>query len=108
MQAHNRPGEPPLADRDALAPYVRKGAIHCFIVAKLMDVDEPGRERWGEALEFFRRSYALVPVGSCGWLLHARPLPSSQSPKSGVSSARWMMRPRSWLPTHVLMIALEP
>jgi len=35
------------ADRDALARYVRKGAIHCFIVAKLMDVDEPGRERRG-------------------------------------------------------------
>ncbi|HWO14244.1 MAG TPA: hypothetical protein VNN80_32285 [Polyangiaceae bacterium] len=35
------------ADRDALAPYVRNGAIHCFVVAKLMDVDEPGRERRG-------------------------------------------------------------
>lgn len=35
------------ADRDALAPYVRKGEIHCFVVAKLMDVDEPGRERRG-------------------------------------------------------------
>jgi hypothetical protein len=35
------------ADRDALARYVRPGAIHCFIVAKLMDVDEPGRERRG-------------------------------------------------------------
>lgn len=35
------------ADRDALARYVRKGAIHCFVVAKLMDVDEPGRERRG-------------------------------------------------------------
>jgi hypothetical protein len=35
------------ADRDALAPQVRKGAIHCFVVAKLMDVDEPGRERRG-------------------------------------------------------------
>lgn len=35
------------ADRDALLPYVRRGEIHCFIVAKLMDVDEPGRERRG-------------------------------------------------------------
>lgn len=35
------------AQRDALARYVRKGAIHCFVVAKLMDVDEPGRERRG-------------------------------------------------------------
>jgi hypothetical protein len=35
------------ADRDALAGYVRKGAIHCFVVSKLMDVDEPGRERRG-------------------------------------------------------------
>ena len=34
-------------DRDALAPHVRKGVIDCFIVAKLMDVDEPGRERRG-------------------------------------------------------------
>jgi hypothetical protein len=35
------------AQRDALASYVRKGAIHCFVVTKLMDVDEPGRERRG-------------------------------------------------------------
>jgi hypothetical protein len=35
------------AQRDALARYVRKGAIHCFVVARLMDVDEPGRERRG-------------------------------------------------------------
>jgi hypothetical protein len=35
------------SDRDALAPYVRRGAIHCFVVAKLMDVDEAGRERRG-------------------------------------------------------------
>lgn len=35
------------SDRDALARHVRKGAIHCFVVGKLMDVDEPGRERRG-------------------------------------------------------------
>ena len=35
------------ADRDALARHVRKGAIHVFVVAKLMDVDEAGRERRG-------------------------------------------------------------
>jgi hypothetical protein len=35
------------AERDTLARYVRKGEIHCFVVAKLMDVDEPGRERRG-------------------------------------------------------------
>jgi hypothetical protein len=35
------------ADRDALARYVRKGVITCFVVGKLMDVDEPGRERRG-------------------------------------------------------------
>lgn len=35
------------SDRDALARYVKKGAVHVFIVAKLMDVDEPGRERRG-------------------------------------------------------------
>jgi hypothetical protein len=34
-------------DRDALERYVRTGAVHCFMVAKLMDVDEPGRERRG-------------------------------------------------------------
>jgi hypothetical protein len=35
------------SDRDALARYVKNGAIHVFIVAKLMDVDEAGRERRG-------------------------------------------------------------
>jgi hypothetical protein len=35
------------ADRDALLPYVRRGALHCMLVASLMDVDEPGRERRG-------------------------------------------------------------
>ena len=35
------------ADRDALARYTKKGVINCFLVAKLMDVDEPGRERRG-------------------------------------------------------------
>jgi hypothetical protein len=35
------------ADRDVLVREVRKGAIHCFVVGKLMDVDEPGRERRG-------------------------------------------------------------
>src|SRR5688572_20688699 len=35
------------SDRDALARHVKKGAIHVFIVAKLMDVDEAGRERRG-------------------------------------------------------------
>lgn len=35
------------ADRDALARYLRKGAINCFVVDRLMDVDEPGRERRG-------------------------------------------------------------
>ena len=38
------------ADRDALARHVRharEGVIDCFVVARLMDVDEPGRERRG-------------------------------------------------------------
>jgi hypothetical protein len=35
------------ADRDALVRHVKQGAIHCFVVGKLMDVDEPGRERRG-------------------------------------------------------------
>jgi hypothetical protein len=34
-------------DRDALARHVRPGVVDCFVVAKLMDVDEPGRERRG-------------------------------------------------------------
>ena len=51
------------ADRDALAPYVRKGAIHCFVVGKLMDVDEPGRERRGvhwRPRSMPRRSFLIV------------------------------------------------
>ena len=35
------------ADRDVLARYLGKGAIDCFVVARLMAVDEPGRERRG-------------------------------------------------------------
>jgi hypothetical protein len=35
------------ADRDALLAYAERGAVHCMIVAQLMDVDEPGRERRG-------------------------------------------------------------
>jgi hypothetical protein len=35
------------ADRDALLVSVKPGAVHCMVVAKLMDVDEPGRERRG-------------------------------------------------------------
>jgi len=34
-------------DRDALARYVEPGAVDVFIVAQLMDVDEPGRVRRG-------------------------------------------------------------
>jgi hypothetical protein len=34
-------------DRDALLTQVTPGAVHCMVVAKLMDVDEPGRERRG-------------------------------------------------------------
>lgn len=51
------------ADRDALAPHVRRGAIHCFVVAKLMDVDEPGRERRGvhwHPPARFRHSFLIV------------------------------------------------
>ncbi len=35
------------ADRNALARYVERGAVHCFVVSRLMDVDEPSRERRG-------------------------------------------------------------
>jgi hypothetical protein len=34
-------------DRDALAAHLEPGVLNCFIVATLMDVDEPGRERRG-------------------------------------------------------------
>jgi hypothetical protein len=35
------------ADRDRLLIHVKPGAVHCMVVAQLMDVDEPGRERRG-------------------------------------------------------------
>lgn len=35
------------ADRDALSVHVGRGAIHCFVVASLRDVDEPERMRRG-------------------------------------------------------------
>ena len=35
------------ADRDALAAYARRGAIDCFVVRSLRDVDEPERMRQG-------------------------------------------------------------
>jgi hypothetical protein len=35
------------ADRDALGAYARRGAIHCFVVRSLRDVDEPARMRRG-------------------------------------------------------------
>jgi hypothetical protein len=51
------------ADRDALARFVKEGAIHCFVVARLMDVDEPGRERRGvhwRPRHIPRRSFLIV------------------------------------------------
>jgi hypothetical protein len=35
------------ADRDRLLRHAQPGAVHCVVVATLMDVDEPGRERRG-------------------------------------------------------------
>ena len=35
------------ADRDALARFSARGAIHCFVVSSLRDVDEPARMRRG-------------------------------------------------------------
>jgi len=35
------------ADRDALARFSARGAIHCFVVRSLRDVDEPARMRRG-------------------------------------------------------------
>jgi hypothetical protein len=34
-------------DRDALGAHLRAGVVNWFVVAQLMDVDEPGRERRG-------------------------------------------------------------
>jgi hypothetical protein len=51
------------ADRDALERYVKEGAIHCFVVAKLMDVDEAGRERRGvhwRPRHIPRRSFLII------------------------------------------------
>ncbi len=51
------------ADRDALGRYVKEGAIHCFVVSKLMDVDEAGRERRGvhwRPRHMPRRSFLIV------------------------------------------------
>jgi hypothetical protein len=51
------------ADRDTLASVVRRGALHWFVVRKLMDVDEPGRERrgvhWHER-DPIRRHFVIV------------------------------------------------
>lgn len=35
------------ADRNGLAPHVQHGVLNCFVVASLLDVDEPGRVRRG-------------------------------------------------------------
>jgi hypothetical protein len=43
------------ADRDALGRYVARGAIDCFVVASLRDVDEPARMRRG--VHWRSRSY---------------------------------------------------
>src|SRR5262245_39811596 len=43
------------ADRDALGRYARRGAIDCFVVASLRDVDEPERMRRG--VHWRSRSY---------------------------------------------------
>jgi hypothetical protein len=60
------------ADRDALAPFVARGAIHCFVVGKLMDVDEPGRERRGvhwRPQGKRERSFLIVSKISRPWVL---------------------------------------
>jgi len=51
------------AQRDALAGYFKDGVINCFVVAKLMDVDEVGRERRGvhwRPRHSPRRSFLIV------------------------------------------------
>jgi hypothetical protein len=48
------------ADRDQLLRYVRAGAVHCMVIATLMDVDEPGRERRGVHWRSRRDSRHLV------------------------------------------------
>ena len=42
-------------DRDALGAWVQRGAIHCFVVESLRDVDEPERMRRG--VHWHSRSY---------------------------------------------------
>lgn len=54
------------ADRDALAPYAQGAAVHVFVVASLLDVDEPGRWRYGvhwRAVSANRR-YIVLAAGA--------------------------------------------
>jgi hypothetical protein len=52
------------ADRDALLRYVRRGSVHCVVVASLMDVDEAGRERRGVHWRSRRSARHLVIVST--------------------------------------------
>lgn len=59
-------------ERDALERFVMQGAIHCFVVGKLMDVDEPGRERRGvhwRPRGKADRSFLIVSKISKPWVL---------------------------------------
>jgi hypothetical protein len=59
-------------DRDALAAFVEPGAIHCMVVATLMDVDEPGRERRGvhwRPRSAPARHFVIVSAISGPWVL---------------------------------------
>jgi len=60
------------ADRDALATALRPRVVNCFVVAQLMDVDEPGRERRGvhwRARGDRTRHFVVVSRISAPWVL---------------------------------------
>ena len=62
------------ADRDRFAPQVAAGVINCFVVARLMDVDEPGKERrgvhWHERPAPRRHYVLLSTISEPGVLAH--------------------------------------
>jgi hypothetical protein len=60
------------ADRDALRIRLQPGVLNCFIVASLMDVDEPERERRGvhwRVRKDPRRHFVVVSAIAFPWVL---------------------------------------
>jgi hypothetical protein len=59
-------------DRDALAPRMVSGVLNWFVVAQLMDVDEPGRERRGVHWHVRKapgKRYVIVSAISASYVL---------------------------------------